>query len=122
MLRISLIIAAVLGVAVVMFAKIDGLRAQSMRRDVATPVCVYDGRSFSEGAHICVQKSLMMKCIMNDEKPLWTLVLDKDLGSYCLTSLQRDAMHIVRRPHPRLAAPASASTACFTFNGKHYCE
>lgn len=121
MLRISLIFVAVLCVALAMFAKIDGVRAQSMRPSVA-PVCVYDGRSFSEGAHICVQKNLMMKCIMNDERPLWTVVLDKDLGSYCLTPLQRDAMHIVRRPHPRLAAPLSGSSACFTFNGKHYCE
>jgi hypothetical protein len=122
MLRISLIFVAVQFAALAMFAKTDGLRAQSVRPVVATPVCVYDGRSFSEGAHICVQKNLMMKCIVNDEKPLWTLVLDKDLGSYCLTPLQRDATHIVRRPHPRVAAPVSGSSACFTFNGKHYCE
>ena len=65
---------------------------------------ILKGRSGENfGTHICVQKSLMMKCIMNDEKPLWTLVLDKDIGSYCLTPLQRDATHIVRRPHPRRA-------------------
>jgi hypothetical protein len=126
MLRTSLIFVAATFVALTMLAKIDVVGAQSMRPG-ATPMCVYDGRSFSEGAHVCVQKSLMMKCIMNDEKPLWTLVLDKDLSNYCVTPLQREATgnqtpqrHIAR--HSRLATPVTGSTACFTFNGKRYCE
>jgi hypothetical protein len=93
-------------------------------------VCVYDDRLFSDGAHICVQKNLMMACTVTGEKPVWTLVLDKDLSERCLTPFQlhtadRNARwhhHVVRRQARADAPLAPASARCFTFNGKRYCE
>jgi hypothetical protein len=93
-------------------------------------VCVYDDRSFSDGAHICVQKNLMMTCTVTGEKPVWTLVLDKDLSERCLAPFQlhttdlnaRSHHHAVRRQARADAPLAPTSTPCFTFNGKRYCE
>lgn len=92
-------------------------------------VCVYDDRSFSEGAHICVQKNLMMTCTVIGEKPAWTLVLDKDLSERCLVPFQLHTAdlnarrhHMVRRQARADAPRAPASAPCFTFNGKRYCE
>jgi hypothetical protein len=93
-------------------------------------VCVYDDRLFSNGAHICVQKNLMMACTVTGEKPMWTLVLDQDLSERCLVPFQlhtadlnaRWHHHAVRR-QARVEAPlAPASARCFTFNSKRYCE
>jgi hypothetical protein len=93
-------------------------------------VCIYDDRSFSDGAHICVQKNLMMTCTVSGEKPVWTLVLDKDLSERCLVPFQLHSAdlnarwhhHMVRRQARADAPFARASAPCFTFNGKRYCE
>jgi len=93
-------------------------------------VCVYDDRSFSDGAHICVQKNLMMTCTVSGNKPVWTLVLDKNLSERCLIPLQIHSADLNARRHhhvvpqqARADAPfAPASAPCFTFNGKRYCE
>lgn len=93
-------------------------------------VCVYDDRLFSDGAHICVQKNLMMTCTVSGERAAWTLVLDKDLSERCLVPFQlhtadltaRGHHHAVRRQARADVPPAPASTPCFTFNGKRYCE
>jgi hypothetical protein len=89
-------------------------------------VCVYDDRSFSNGAHICVQKNLMMTCTVTEQKPIWTLVLDEALSERCLVPFQdlnaRWHHHVVRR-QARVGVPQTpASAPCFTFNGKRYCE
>jgi hypothetical protein len=92
--------------------------------------CVYDDRSFSDGAHICVQKNLMMTCTVTAEKSTWTLVVDKDLSERCLVPFQLHTVdlnshwrHRVGRRQARAEPPlAPASAACFTFNGKRYCE
>jgi len=91
--------------------------------------CLYDGRSFSEGAHICIQKELMMACTLKEERPQWVLISDKDLRAHCQMPMLRDAdtavrlprRHVALRPHPRAVSPAS-SPPCFVFNGKQYCE
>jgi len=93
-------------------------------------VCVYDDRSFSDGAHICVQKNLMMTCTVTGEKPVWTLVLDKDLSERCLAPFLLHTAdlnahwhhHAVRRQARADAPLAPISAPCFTFNGKRYCE
>jgi len=100
---------------------------------IATPVhaadsvCVYQSRSYSEGAFICVQKSLMQSCTSDGSRLVWRIVADKDLGERCLAPLQSvesrkwtARRHRVAR-HP--AAPAQqASAKCFMFNGNRYCE
>jgi uncharacterized protein DUF1496 len=93
-------------------------------------VCVYQSRSYSEGAFICVQKSLMQSCTSDGSRLVWRVVADKDLGERCLGPLpsaeSRKWMarrhRVARQP---VAAPASAQQAsakCFTFNGNRYCE
>jgi hypothetical protein len=106
------------------------VRGQSAPSRAATVACIYDDRSFSDGAHICVQKNLMMTCTVTGEKPVWTLVVDKELNERCLVPLQlhtadvdeRRHYHAVRRIQARVTPMASVSAACFTFNGKRYCE
>jgi hypothetical protein len=102
--------------------------ASTVRGQPAPPrvVCVYDDRSFSDGAHICVQKNLMMTCNITEQKPMWTLVLDKDLSERCLAPFQdlnaHWHHHVVRRQARVDASLSRASAPCFTFNGKRYCE
>jgi hypothetical protein len=105
----------------------DRLLAQSTS---PPPACLYDGRSFSDGARICIQRNLMMTCTLEDARPRWTLVLDKELSSYCVTPTLREAQFDagaprprVRHLRPRVAGPATIGPpACFTFSGKRYCE
>jgi Protein of unknown function (DUF1496) len=96
----------------------------------ADSVCVYQSRSYSEGAFICVQKSLMQSCTSDGSRMVWRVVADKDLGERCLAPLQSvesrkwtARRHRVAR-HPAAApAPAQqASAKCFMFNGNRYCE
>ena len=51
------------------------------------PVCIYNSRSFSDGAHICFQKYLMMICSTDNNRPVWKIVTDKDLNRYCLNPI-----------------------------------
>jgi hypothetical protein len=101
--------------------------AQAVRPQPQAP-CLYDGRSFSDGARICVQKNLMMTCPLKDERPQWTLVSDKELSSFCLAPTLRADLDVgpphiqIRRAHSRLALPLTGSSACFTFNRRRYCE
>lgn len=94
----------------------------------ADSVCVYQSRSYSEGAFICVQKSLMQSCTSDGSRLVWRVVADKDLGERCLGPLQSAETRkwtprrhrVARQP---VAAPAQqASAKCFTFNGNRYCE
>jgi hypothetical protein len=91
----------------------------------ATP-CLYDSQAFSEGARICVQKNLMMVCSVNDMRPQWNLVQDKELSSYCLAAIETfHRVSRISRPrvHPRQPATASFESAkCFSFNGRRFCE
>jgi hypothetical protein len=103
----------------------NGLLAQSALP--ATP-CLYAGRSFSDGARICVQKNLMMTCTLENTGPRWTLVLEKDLSSYCVTPTLNETGLGIATARPRHLRPPitnpviSRSAACFMFNGKRYCE
>ena len=51
------------------------------------PVCIYNSRSFSDGAHLCFQKYLMMICSTDNNRPVWKIVTDKDLNRYCLNPI-----------------------------------
>jgi hypothetical protein len=102
--------------------------APGQRAD-ASPVCLYNSRSYSDGAYICVQKSLMQTCASDGAHATWKAVLDKDLSERCTAPMtldyppeQRTHGHrrhaILRRVHP----VAEGSAKCFAFNGKQYCE
>jgi uncharacterized protein DUF1496 len=93
----------------------------------ADAVCLYQSRSYSEGAFICVQKSLMQTCSSDGTRMVWRIVTDKDIGDRCVAPLARTEPRRRRVHHARVVrhavAPAEpVSAKCFVFNGKRYCE
>jgi hypothetical protein len=57
------------------------------------PVCIYNSSAYSDGAFVCVQKSLMLKCAVDDAKATWTAVTDKDLSDKCLAPAARGTIY-----------------------------
>ena len=93
----------------------------------ADSVCRYQSRSYSEGAFICIQKSLMQACTSDGNRLVWRIVADKNIGDRCVTPIPsiEPRKRIVRRTHiaRQMVAPAQPESAkCFFFNGKRYCE
>lgn len=91
----------------------------------ADSACLYQSRSYSEGAFICVQKSLMQACTSDGGRLLWRIVADKDIADRCVTPLPSIRKRMVHRTRiaRQVAAPAQPNSAkCFVFNGKRYCE
>jgi Protein of unknown function (DUF1496) len=93
----------------------------------ADSVCLYQSRSYSEGAFICVQKSLMQACTSEGSRLVWRIVADKDIGDRCVTPIPaiEARRRIVRRTRVarQVVAPTEPISAkCFVFNGKRYCE
>ena len=95
----------------------------------AAPVCLYQSRSYSEGAYVCVQKSLMQVCSSDGTHAMWKPVADRNLNDRCTAPMtldhpseprahraRRHAM--LRRVHP----VAAGSAKCFMFNSRQYCE
>ena len=93
----------------------------------ADSVCLYQSRSYSEGAFICVQKSLMQTCASDGARMVWRVVTDSELGNRCVapTPSIEARKRIVRRTRVarQVVAPTEpVSAKCFVFNGKRYCE
>jgi hypothetical protein len=93
------------------------------------PVCLYESRAYSEGAYICVQKSLMQVCASDGTRATWKPVSERDINERCTApmTLRYPAgprMHGIRRhalAH-RADPAAERSAKCFMFNGRQYCE
>ncbi len=99
------------------------------QRPGAAPVCLYQSRSYSEGAYVCVQKSLMQVCSADGTHATWKPVPDRDLNERCTAPMtlhhppeqraHRPRRHaMLHRVHP----VAEGSAKCFMFNGRQYCE
>ena len=93
----------------------------------ANSVCLYQSRSYSEGAFICVQKSLMQTCASDGNRLVWRVVADTDIGNRCVTPIPsiEPRKRIVHRTRVarQVAAPMHENSAkCFFFNGTRYCE
>lgn len=93
----------------------------------ADSVCLYQSRSYSEGAFICVQRSLMQTCTSDGTRLVWRIVADRDIGDRCVTPIPatEPRKRIVRRARAvrHAATPTEpVSAKCFVFNGKRYCE
>ena len=86
-----------------------------------SPVCLYNSRSFSEGAFICVQKSVMLSCASDGTRAVWKPVADQYLAATPFTQARR-FVHRTRAPRAQSVAADQAGAKCFTFNGKRYCE
>lgn len=57
------------------------------------PVCTYSSRSYGDGALVCVEKSLMLKCAADDAKAAWSVVADKDLSDKCQAPAARGTVY-----------------------------
>jgi hypothetical protein len=93
----------------------------------AGPVCLYESKAYSDGAYICVQKSLMLVCASDGANAAWKPAIDKDINDRCTVPMtlyypEEPRLHrrhaMVRKVHP----VAETSAKCFTFNGRQYCE
>ena len=116
---------AIVVVAALMSAA--GARAQAPAASASPPVCIYQSESYSEGAHLCIHKGLMLGCTANAGRVNWTVVADRELSNLCggeyRARLAPRHRHAQRRRAPVVAAaPPQAAAKCFVFNGKSYCE
>lgn len=59
----------------------------------AALTCIYSSKTYSDGAFVCVQKSLMLKCTVDDTKAAWSVVADKDLGDKCQAPAARGTIY-----------------------------
>jgi hypothetical protein len=94
----------------------------------AGPACLYESKSYSDGALVCVQKSLMLKCTADGPGASWQTVTDTDLSGHCQAataavyappSRHFRHWHAVSYRHEPVREPAAK---CFGFNGRQYCE
>lgn len=99
----------------------------SGQAEPTAPNCVYASRSYSDGAFLCVQKSVALICRSDGGRFTWTTVTDKDLADRCTAPAAAPA---ARPRHTRVRTayrvhyrnPAIGAAKCFDFNGKRYCE
>ena len=102
------------------------IAAEPLRAEQA---CLYASKSYSDGAFVCVQKSLMLSCSSDGTRATWKVVADKNLSERCVTpaalAYAPPPRRQARRTHAicaRFGTAAKASAKCFSFNGKQYCE
>lgn len=95
----------------------------------ASPICLYDSKSYSDGAYICAQKFMMLTCSSDGTRATWKIVADRDISERCVSPIALNPPPLphrhAHRTHMvhRWSAPArEASSKCFSFNGKQYCE
>jgi len=92
------------------------------------PLCIYSSKTYSDGAYVCAQKSLMLKCGVDGTKATWAVVSDKELSDRCQAPAvrgsvdQQRARWYRRNIRREITPPTDTSAKCFNFNGKRYCE
>jgi hypothetical protein len=101
--------------------------AASEPKPNASPVCLYESKTYSEGAFVCVQKSLMLTCTADGDRVSWKPVADKDINDRCTRPTvkrhpKQTRPHIHRRHFVHRAFPFVENPKCFVFNGREYCE
>jgi hypothetical protein len=105
-----------------------GVAAPEQKADAGS-VCLYESKAYSEGAFVCVQKSLMQTCVADGARMLWKPVAEKEVNDRCPAPtvqyhepeprVHAHRRHfVVRRFHPPVERPAK----CFVFKGLQYCE
>src|SRR5437660_1152818 len=66
----------------------------------ASPVCVYESKSYTDGALICVYRTLMLSCSLDGAKASWKPVTEQKLASVCEASTARPRV-VEAPPRPR---------------------
>ncbi len=62
-------------------------------KPAAAPTCTYSSKTYGDGAFVCVEKSLMLKCAVDDAKAAWSVVADKDLSDKCRAPAARGTIY-----------------------------
>lgn len=98
----------------------------------AAPValtCVYNSKIYSDGAHVCVNKNLMLTCAADGSKAIWNVATDKDANDKCarpavhLTKAQRRALWQRQNIRRQIAPPTAPPPFCFGVDDSPlYCE
>jgi hypothetical protein len=90
--------------------------------------CVYHSKLYSEGALICLQKSLMLSCASDGTHAVWRAVTDPNLEGRCLGQVVSAYAPAARHPYRmhtaqyRIDRRTGGGGRCFDFAGKRYCE
>jgi hypothetical protein len=98
------------------------LNAQTAPADI----CVYASKTYTSGAYLCLNRSLMLSCTTDGGHPAWKAVTEPQLAGACHANedfyVARRSRHVSYRR--RIASPPVPGTSakCFDFAGKHYCE
>jgi hypothetical protein len=87
-------------------------------------ICIYASKNYSEGAFLCVQKSIALVCRADGERFAWTTVTDRDLADKCATpeAYSRRPLRVRTAFRARHHDLTIGGAKCFEFNGKQYCE
>jgi hypothetical protein len=98
----------------------------------AAPValtCVYNSKTYSDGAHVCVNKNLMLTCAADSSKAVWNVATDNDARDKCarpvvhLTKAQRRALWQRNNIRRQITRPTGSPPFCFGFDDSPlYCE
>jgi len=73
-------------------------------------VCVYESKSYSEGASISPRRSLMLSCRVEVARMVWTIVADQDTTRLCSSpAVPRFQERLVRS---RLHREGGAAISC----------
>ena len=91
-----------------------------------TAACLYESKSYSEGASICLRPSLMLNCRLEGARMVWTIVTDQDTIRFCspppVSNSYGKPVRTRLQAATHLPRPAVAAAKCFRFNGRTYCE
>jgi hypothetical protein len=95
----------------------------------AGPVCLYESKAYSEGAFVCVQKSLILTCTADGAHVSWKPVTEKDINDRCTAPTVQhyppERHHHSHRPHSvarHVYPPANNQAKCFFVNRMQHCE
>lgn len=111
--------------AIVLLSAINILAGgQALAESESDAMCVYASQSYSNGALVCAQKSVMLTCQTDGARATWTVVTDRELSNRCgeTAAFSRTRSRVYanyRRPLRERIVPGAK---CFDFNGKRYCE
>ena len=62
-------------------------------KPAAAHACTYSSKTYGDGAFVCVQKSLMLKCTVDQDKAAWVVVTDKELSDKCQRPAARGTIY-----------------------------
>jgi len=95
--------------------------ANAQSASSSATICVYDSRSYSEGAEVCIARHFLLSCLVDNGRAVWKRVSDPEASQLCVRAFDQATLrHVAVRRHLPTRSPQSAR--CFAFNGKTFCE